>query len=206
MTKLSSIQVDVSVFMLTSAVDTCSIWNLLSSPRLLSAALGKGCSFVVAGYVHFEAVEKPRSNPSLADIDMRQQFRDRLEKRRGFARMPITVEDLAAVASIQEARKLGRGEIAALALALKLRAAIMTDDQGARRAAPKVGVVGAQTTPHLLGWLLYEGALGDGDVGDVIAEHEERVTETQGRLSKYFRHIHGEAYRCRLLRDHLRTG
>jgi hypothetical protein len=184
-----------------SAIDTCAIWNLFSSPRLLGGALTKGRWFVVASYVRYEAIEKRRSRPTAADLAMQQEFSSRLAKQRGFSGDSITVTDLAAVASMTESRKLGRGELAALALVRKLRAAIMTDDRAARKAAPIAGVACAHTTPQLLGWLLYEGVLTDGDVADVIAEHEGRVGENRGRLTAFFRRIHLEACRCRLLRD-----
>ena len=200
MSKQLTVSVDVSAFALVNAIDTCSIWNMLSSPRLLSAALAKGCGFVVAGYVRYEAIEKQRTNPSQADLIMQQNLKGRLENKKGFASEPISLSDLTAVANIPEVRRLGRGEIAALALARKLRSAILTDDQRARWLASKAGVDRAQTTPHLLGWLLYEGALSDGDVGDIIIEHERQVAEKQGRLSVHFRRIHEEACRCRLLR------
>lgn len=153
-----------------NSIDTCSIWNLLSSPRLSAAALAKRCAFVVARYVQYEALDKPRSKPSAADVSMQRLFRKWLKEGRGFSLQPITIEDLAAVAAVDEIRRLGQGEVAALALARKLRFAIMTDDQKARKAAPRAGVDCAQTTPHLLGWLVYDGALTDGDVGDIISE------------------------------------
>lgn len=113
----------------------------------------------------------------------------------------MTLDDLQAVATLPEVRKLGRGEVAALALARKLRSAILTEDRGARRAAPHVGVETAHTTPQLLGWLLYEGELTDGDMSVVISEHEARIAANRGRLTVYLRRIYVEACRCRLLRD-----
>ncbi|WP_137125677.1 type II toxin-antitoxin system VapC family toxin [Roseomonas sp. HF4] len=201
MTEPTGITVDVRDFAPVSAIDTCSIWNLLSSPYLLRAALRKGRWFVAAGYVRYEALEKPRTRPTSPELTMQDEFRRRLAERQGFSEEPMTLEDLQAVAARPEVRKLGRGEIAALALARKLRSAVLTDDRGARRAAPRVGVEPAQTTPHLLGWLLYEGELTDGDVSVIIAEHEARIEATRGRLTVYLRRIHVEAYRCRLLRD-----
>ena len=191
---------DVSVFTLVNAVDTCALWNMFSSPRLLGAALAKGCGFAIADYVRYEALEKARSKPSQADLAMQTEFGRRLQRQQGFALEPVALADLVAIANVAEVRRLGLGEVATLALARKLRAAILTDDQRARRAAPKAGVASAQTTPHLLGWLVYEGAIGDGDVADIIIEHEARVAELKGRLSSHFRLVHEEACRCRLLR------
>ena len=202
MTRKTRITVDVSAFAPISAIDTCSIWNLLSSRVLLGAALRKGRGFAVAAYVRYEALERPRKRPTTsAELALQNEFRRRLAEGRGFTEAPVSLDDLQAVAALPEVRKLGRGEVAALALARKLRAAILTEDQGARKAAPSVGVGQAQTIPQLLGWLLYEGELTDGDVSAIISEHEASVENNRGRLTVYFRDIHAEAYRCRLLRD-----
>lgn len=206
MTEMPGITVDVRTFAPISAIDTCSIWNVLSSPLLLRTALRKGRSFAVAGFVHYEALVKPRTKPTAAELAMQGELRQRLADGQGFTEAPMAVDDLQAVATIPEVRKLGRGEIAALALARKLRSAILTEDRGARKAAPKIGVGQAQTTPQLLGWLLYEGELTDGDVTVIISEHEARIEENRGRLTVYLRRSHAEAYRCRLLRDRAVAG
>jgi hypothetical protein len=200
------INVDVRTFAPISAIDTCSIWNLLSSPLLLATALRKGRSFAVAGYVRHEALEKPRTKPTAAELAMQGEFKRRLSNGQGFTEVPMALADLQAVATLPESRKLGSGEIAALALARTLRSAILTEDRGARKAAPRAGVGQAQTTPQLLGWLFYEGELTDGDVTVIISQHEERVEENRGRLTAYLRRIHVEACRCRLLRDGAMAG
>lgn len=196
------ITVDVRVFAPVSAIDTCSIWNLLSSPRLLGTALRTGRWFVVAPYVWYEALGKQRSRPTSAELAMQEEFRARLAAgNQGFSREATSLADLQALAVIPACRRLGRGEIAALALARRLRSAVLTEDRGARKVAPLVGVELAQTTPQLLGWLLYEGHLSDSDVSDVIAEHEARIEASRGRITIYFRRIYEEACRCRLLRQ-----
>lgn len=133
---------------------------------------------------------------------MQEEFRARLAAgNQGFSREATSLADLQALAVIPACRRLGRGEIAALALARRLRSAVLTEDRGARKVAPLVGVELAQTTPQLLGWLLYEGHLSDSDVSDVIAEHEARIEASRGRITIYFRRIYEEACRCRLLRQ-----
>ncbi|MBC9207118.1 hypothetical protein IBL26_09760 [Roseomonas aerophila] len=201
MTEPAGITVDVRTFAPVSAIDTCSVWNLLSSPRLLATALRRGRWFVVAPYVRYEALDKARSRATSAELAMQEEFRIRLEAgNQGFSREETLLADLQAVASLPDCRRLGRGEIAALALARRLRSAVLTEDRGARKVAPLVGVEPAQTTPQLLGWLLYEGHLSDGDVPDIISEHETRIEASRGRITKYFRRIYEEACRCRLLR------
>jgi hypothetical protein len=195
------VTVDIRAFARVSAIDTCSVWNLLSSPRLLGSALRNGRWFVVAPYVRYEALEKARSRATEAEAAMQDEFRTRLSAgNQGFTGEALSVADLQAVAALPACRRLGRGEIAALALARRLGAAVLTEDRGARRVAPHVGVDLAQTTPQLLGWLLYEGHLSDSDVPDIISEHEARIEPSRGRITKYFRRIYEEACRYRLLR------
>jgi len=48
-------------------------------------------------------------------------------------------------------------------------------------------------TPHLFGWLIFEGHLGDVEKSDVILEHEKYG----GPLKRYFEEMYHEALRCR---------
>lgn len=195
-------KVDVRSFAPTNAIDTCAIWNVLSSSCLASAARGKQRWFVVADYVRYEALDRARTNAEPSELKLQTKFRDRLDKRQGFSRESVSLADLQAVSNHPAIRRLGEGEIAALALARTMRIGFMTDDQKARAAAADINVGTAHTTPHLLGWLIYEGALGDGDYSTVIAEHEASVPKRRGQLSKYFRDAYEEACRCRLARGH----
>lgn len=196
-------RVDVRSFAPTNAIDTCAIWNLLSSSRLTSAACSKQRWFVVADYVRYEALNRARTNPEPSELELQAKFRARLEKGQGFSCQSVSLADLQAVANHPAIGRLGGGEIAALALARTMRIGFMTDDQKARAKAADVDVGMAHTTPHLFGWLIYEGALGDGDYSAVIAEHEASIPKQSGRLSKYFRAAYEEACRCRLVRDHV---
>jgi hypothetical protein len=52
-----------------------------------------------------------------------------------------------------------------------------------------------QTTPHLLGWLVFDGRVVDSDIAGIVEEHERL-----GRpLKKFFLSMHSEGMRCRLL-------
>ena len=61
---LPPVTVDVRTFHPSNSLDTCAAWNLLSSARLTAAARSRGCGFAVAGYVRFEALDKPRKRRS----------------------------------------------------------------------------------------------------------------------------------------------
>lgn len=199
-------RVNVGFFAQINAIDTCAIWNVLSSGRLASAALAKQRWFVVADYVRYEALARPRTSPELCELELQDKFRDRLQKGQGFLSQSVSLGDLQAVANMPAINRLGQGEIAALALARRMRIGFMTDDQKARLGADKVDVGPAHTTPHLFGWLIYDGALGDTDVGTVIAEHEASVPKKRGQLTRYFRAAYEEACSRRLARDHAMSG
>jgi predicted nucleic acid-binding protein len=200
------IEINVREFAAISAIDTCSICNVVSSPRLLAAARAKNAWFIVAGYVRYEALVRQRSNPTDGDLSIQREFRERLDQKRGFSAESPSVDDLLAIANLLGTRRLGRGEIAAMALARKMRIAFMTDDQKARRSAGEVGIETVQTTPHLLGWLVYCGALSDSDVVAVISEHETRVAVNRARLSEFLNAAYYEACRCRLLQNRSASG
>lgn len=188
-------------FQAASAIDTCAVCNILSSPRLTAAVRARHVWFVVAGYVRYETLVRSRTNPTEAELAIQREFQDRLDRRQGFSDEPLSLADLQAVANLPEVRRLGRGEIASMALARKMRIGFTTDDQKARRSAYGLGIEPVQTTPHLLGWLVFCGELTDGDVRTVICEHETRVSANRGRLSAFFDSTYNEACRCRLLRD-----
>jgi hypothetical protein len=158
--------------------------------------------FLVTDYVRYEALVRKRSAPSENDIKMQDEFKEALQAQKDFSLSSVSIEDLIAIANHPNARKLGRGEIAALALARQLRTAFLSDDQGARKMAKSLGAQPAQTTPHLLGWLYFSDKLDDSDVRTVIIEHEARVPANRGRLSRFFKAVYEEACRCKFVRDH----
>jgi hypothetical protein len=197
--KLPAVTIDVSNFSLVNAIDTCSIWNLLSSPLFVRAARSKRCQFVLAGFVRYEAIDRPRTRPNAHETEMQLELRQLIARNAEFAVVPLSINDLAAVSSLEDVKRLGRGEIAAMALALKIRCALLTDDQPARKHAPRMGVQVVQTTPHLLGWLHFVGAISDGDIAIVISEHESRIRRERGPLSPYFAAVWHESCRIKLM-------
>lgn len=186
--------IDVSRFLKNSAVDTCSIWNITSSLVFTSAVRDVGCSLAATAYVYYEALHKPRKNPTACGLELQRRFR--VEMRRGlFVRCRLDIADLQDIEVLQQRMKLGKGELSALAFAKKAGLGLLTDDQKARRLAGTVVMPArVQTTPQLFGWLFFSGRLVDADMDGIIREHLEF-----GRpLAEYFRETYEEACRCRL--------
>lgn len=186
---------DVSSFRVVAVTDTCAVWNILSARVLNRAAVIAGCCFSVTDFVLYECLVKPRRGMTSSDKEL--QARLRVARDAGqFQAYALDVEDLQDIEILEKRRNLSKGELAAIAFARKTRQAFVTDDQGARRLAAAVMDPSAvQTTPHLLGWLVFAGHLGDSDIDGIVAEHEG----FDRPLAKFLRAMHAEAMRCRLL-------
>lgn len=81
------------------------------------------------------------------------------------------MQDLLIPALLEHGGRVGKGELSAIAFAYRTRKAILTDDQKARTLASKTLAITTQTTPHLLGWLIYTRRLLDGDYKTIVGEH-----------------------------------
>ena len=164
--------IDPSKFHLVNVVDTCAVWNVLSSARLYSAAKEAGCEFCMTGFVLYECLTKKRGAQKATDKELMKRLQK--ERRDGaFKAHPTTIDDLQRVAQLEQRKRLGKGELSTIAFAMKINQAAMTDDQKARRLAQDVGHPLVQTTPHLFAWLIFKQRLGDADKGIVIRQHEE---------------------------------
>jgi len=187
--------IDCSHFSLINVIDTCAIWNVLSSRRLTGAAKVAKCHFSATKFVYYEALHKPRSAPTKEDIEL--QGRLCRERESGFfGDCSLDIADLQEVDILESRMRLGKGELSSIAFAKKARLAFMTDDQKARKLGSVViGNNFVQTTPHLFGWLFFVGNLSDADKNSVIQEHEKYG----GPLRRYFEEMYSEALRCRLM-------
>lgn len=185
--------IDPSNFETTNVVDTCAVWNILSSRRLYTAAVLAHCHFVITNFVQYECLQKRRSAAKPSDLELRSRLQT--EQSNGkFTAYSCDIDDLQTVALLQNRKRLGKGEISSIAFAIKYQQAVLTDDQKARRLASDAGHKCVQTTPHLFGWLVFVGRLGDQDKDVVIAEH----CELDGILSKYLEDAYLLALQYRL--------
>lgn len=163
--------IDVTQFHSVNVTDTCAVWNILSSLILYRSAKQARISFCITSFVHYECLIKKRSAPKQTDREL--QSRLRIYSCQGdFAVHEVQLDDLLLPALVTHAGRIGKGEISSIAFAYRTRQAVLTDDQKARKIAsgPLLGVK-TQTTPHLLGWLIFSRFLLDGDYRAVVAEH-----------------------------------
>lgn len=186
--------IDPSKFHLVNVADTCSVWNLLSSATLYSAAREARCEFCITSFVRYECLTKPRKKtPTAAETELMRRLVQE-QGRGGFAPHSCDIGDLQAIQLLESRKRLGKGELSSIAFAMKIGQAVITDDQKARKLAEISGHTQIQTTPHLFSWLIFKGRLGDSDKGTVIAQH--RAMDRP--LAPHFEAAYEIALQCRL--------
>ena len=188
-------EIDVSNFIRTNVIDTCAIWHVLSSKRLVRATKNTGCHFAATAFVYYEALHKPRKSAKTLDLELQDCLRK--ERASGFfGDCSLDISDLQDFDVLDKRMRLGKGELSSIAFAKKAGLAFMTDDQKARKLGRLVIARDRiQTTPHLFGWLIFSNELTDSDKDPVIAEHEEYG----GQLRPYLEATYREALRIRLM-------
>ena len=192
-------RINVSEFHQYNITDTCAVWNVLSSCLLYSTARSAGCLFSITKFVHYECLHKPRK-PSAHGPILQQRLQQQQIKG-AFQSYSLTINDLQDVGMLESRKKLSKGELSSIALARKFGQAFLTDDQKARKLAEGLMHNMVQTTPHLLGWLFFNGRLTDGDKRTIIDEH----VALSGQLFPYFESVYHESLRCQLMQRKVAT-
>ncbi|KPC54570.1 hypothetical protein [Amantichitinum ursilacus] len=186
---------DPAKFATVSVVDTCAVWNMLSSLRLNEAAAQAKLHFCITPVVLYECLQRPRPNVT----PEQKVLMDRLISNRERGRFPIqecSLDDLLAI-SEKAPGKLGSGELSCIATAYGIRSiAVMTDEKLARTYAQNVLGLPIETTPRLYGYLHFHMRLGHADHAEVIKEHERFESRP---LTAFFNQTFDEAMRCRLM-------
>lgn len=159
-------------FHLMNVADTCSVWNILSSVTLHAAAKKAGCSFCITDVVRYELLVKPRSQPKPSDTELRKRLGVE-QALGGFPSHSCSMEDLRVFSALEQRKKLGKGELSSIAFAMRIRQAVITDDVKAAKLARESGHGLTQTTPHLLAWLDFNGALTGPEKQDVLTQHAD---------------------------------
>lgn len=186
--------IDPSKFHLINVADTCSVWNVLSSVTLHSAAKEARCEFCITSFVRYECLHKTRKKtPTSAETELMRRLAQE-QGRGGFVAHSCDIGDLQAIKLLESRKRLGKGELSSIAFAMKIGQAVITDDMKARKLAEDSGHVHIQTTPHLFSWLIFKGRLGDSDKGTVIAQH--RAMDRP--LAPHFEKAYEMALQCRL--------
>lgn len=187
--------IDITTCHKINIIDSCALWNVFSSQVFLSVLEDQQFNFSCTDYVIYECLYSKRSNPTVADDRLQQLTKTKLAQKK-LTKHPLTIEDLQDEQILKYRKKLGRGELSSIAFAKKTNLCFLTDDKQARKLATEIlGKGRVQTTPLLLGFLLFKGYLGDADLETIINDHKN----CERPLEKYFREVHAEAWRIKLL-------
>ncbi len=166
-----------------SVIDTCSIWNLISSKLFYKTVINEGFTFSITSFVLYECLHKERKKIDNKQIELIKRF----EKERTGAQFrdyTISIEDLQSADVLKNSKRQSKGELTSIIFAKKTRQSFITDDQGARKLAAKLlDLVDINTSPILLGHLVYTGKILDNQFDKIIEEHEE----LEGSLTEWYK-------------------
>ncbi|MFM5887719.1 MAG: hypothetical protein ACKPFD_00585 [Dolichospermum sp.] len=181
--------INPSVFHKLNVVDSCAIDNIFSSSLLYVAAQSAGCHFCCTSFVYYECLDKPRTKYTPESIELQNIIRKAIEEGK-IKSYNLDIEDLQEVSILQKRKNLGKGELTSIAFAKKTHQAFLTDEIKARNLAvevipPKL----VQTTPHLLGWLVFISFLSDSDLEPIINDHKKYKRP----LAQYFTEMYYRA-------------
>lgn len=188
---------NITRFWLNNVIDTCSIWNILSSELLYRSSLVAGCCFALTNYVEYECLYKKRKSRNNHSLVLKLQ---RELSQRKFMSYGISIDDLQEIEILNNRKKLGKGELSSIVFAKKTRQAFLTDDRKARSLAKIVlGDDYVQTTPHLVGFCFYKRILLDGDFSTLLNEHKASLSGDWGDLCVFFKDAYEESLRIKLM-------
>ncbi len=110
----------------------------------------------------------------------------RVERRREIEHFSCDIDALELISLLESRRRLGKGELSSIALAMKMHQAVITDDMKARKLAEEAGLALTQTTAHLFSWLIFTKRLGDADKTTVVAQHQDMGQHLAPHLEKAY--------------------
>lgn len=185
--------IDPSMFHLINVADSCSVWNVLSSKLLYSAAKEAHCDFCITSFVHYECLIKPRKSINSVEQDLMDRLKVEQSHNR-FRAYSCGIDDLQSIQLLESRKRLGKGELSSIAFAMKIQQAVITDDMKARKLSEGFGHRLTQTTPHLFSWLIFTSRLSDGDKATVIEQHKNM----ERPLAPHFENAYRLALQCKL--------
>lgn len=188
---------DISIILKYNVVDCCSVWNILTSNRIYSAALEAGFQFLFSNYVEYECLYKKRESTTINGL--RTKLKREISNKK-FNCYKLSIDDLQEIAALEERKRLGIGELSSIALAKKTNQTFLTDDKKARQLGELIlGKSKVQTTPRMVGVFFYHRLLTDSDLSIIIQEHQSSLTSKWGDLTRFFDVMHKESHRRRLI-------
>lgn len=188
-------EIDIKIFNKINVIDSCSIWNIMSSNLLLTTSLQNKCYFSITKYVEYECLVKARKSTTEQENALKRKM-EKLLSDKAIQSYTLDISDLQQIELLRNRKRLGLGELSSIAFAKRTNQCFFTDDQKARKLAKEIlGTDKVQTTPHLYGWLLFNYFLNETDLSQIIDEHNY----FKRPLEPYFKEVYNECMRIRLM-------
>lgn len=185
--------IDIDICSKNNVIDTCSVWNILSSMTLFEVSQEHKFDFCMTKFVEYECLHKPRTDATDHELELKKRLESQKKKGK-FPSYGLTLEDLQHEDILKVKGRFGKGELSSIAFAKKIGIGFLTDDQGARKNG--VAVLGkhkVETCPLILKWLILNNLLTDSDTEAIIADH----LLLERPLEKHFRAAHEDALRIK---------
>lgn len=190
--------INITSFFHYNVIDSCSIWNILSSERIYYSSLSIGCDYSMTQFVEYECLYKPRKSTTIVGENLKNYLKQEISRSK-FKTCNLSIDDLQDIQLLQNRKKLGIGELSSIAFAKKTGQAFLTDDKTARKLGNEVlGRDKVQTTPHLVGYLFYKNRLVDGDLKKIIQDHNKIASNNWSKLDRFFQQVYEESMRIKL--------
>jgi len=108
----------------------------------------------------------------------------------------IELEDLQDIQILSTRKKVSTGELSSMVFAKRTSQAFLSDDGKARKLAITIMEKDfIQSTPHLIGWLYFQGKLQDSDKNQIETDLRQLNRNLQPHLDSAYK----EGCRCRLM-------
>lgn len=193
-----SVDSDITKIKKTGFIDTCSIFNILSSQLFAFKVFNANFQFHVTKTVVYETVEKKSKNLSIEEETLKLRFQDYKNKGK-FEEHQLSLLDLTDVDALKKRKKVSMGELSSIVMAKNKSISFTTDDRGARKLSEIIiGKDRTQTASLILGYLIFNNDITDSEVPQIIKEHEAHKRP----LRPYFEAVYQNAMMRRMMQNH----
>jgi len=171
---------DYTKFARGNTADSCALWNLFSSPSFYASSRAAGCYYCITRFVQYELFTKQSTGKGQDYSRLKLGLNNEISAG-SITLANIEINDLQDAQVLARSRHNSMGEISSMLFARKSRLAFLSDDGWAMKFATALrDAPTVQSTPHLVGWLVYQNAL-----------TESGVAGNVGELASYGRSLHG---------------
>ena len=130
-------EIDITKFHIYNVIDTCAIWDILSSKLFYSVSINHLKQFAITNFVLYEALHKPRKSKNIQEEEIQKILINKINIKK-FNIYEISIEDLQDPYALKYRNHIGKGELSCILFTKKTSLAFLTDDQKARKNSEEI--------------------------------------------------------------------